>query len=65
MAKGKGRIARLLPIAPGDLTDPERAAFFSERARLAIIADGIAGTPMVGWKNSGPRSCRSSCSSSG
>lgn len=46
---GNGRSGRLLTIAPPDLTDPGNASFFSDRAKLAIIADGIDGTPMIGW----------------
>ena len=48
--KGNGRSARLLEIRPQDLSDPRTASFFSNRAKLQIIAEGIAGTPMIGWE---------------
>jgi mono/diheme cytochrome c family protein len=47
--KGNGRSARMLTIQPPDLTDPITASFFSERAKLLIVAEGIAETPMIGW----------------
>ncbi len=47
--KGNGRSARMLAIQPPDLTDPSMASFFSDRAKLTIIAEGIAETPMIGW----------------
>jgi high-affinity iron transporter len=34
---------------PADFTDGRQAGFFSDRARLQIIANGIKGTPMLGW----------------
>ena len=49
-ARGTATLSLLLPVPPGDLADPRRAAFFSERAKLRIVADGSPGTPMVGWK---------------
>ena len=49
-ARGATTLALSLPVAPGDLTDPDRAAFFSERAELRIVAAGSAGTPMMAWK---------------
>ena len=48
---GTRQLSQLLPVPPGDLRDPERARFFSPRAKLAILADGIEGTPMIGWKD--------------
>jgi len=39
----------MLTIQPPDLTDPSTASFFSDRARLKIIAEGIDETPMIGW----------------
>lgn len=48
---GTGRAARALPVQPPDLTDPRTASFFSEQAKLAIIAEGIQGTPMIGWND--------------
>ena len=46
---GDGRSARMLTIQPSDLTDPSTASFFSDQAKLKIIAEGIAETPMIGW----------------
>lgn len=48
--RGTGRSSRLIAIPPPDLSDPIRAAFFSDRAKLQIIAEGLEGTPMIGWK---------------
>jgi hypothetical protein len=48
--RGGTTLARALPVEPGDLADPRRASFFSERAKLWILAEGSAGTPMTGWK---------------
>ncbi len=48
--RGGTILARALPVEPGDLADPERAAFFSERAKLWLVAEGSRGTPMTGWK---------------
>jgi len=45
-----GASAWLQEIAPPDLTDPYRAALFCGKARRRIIAEGVAGTTMVGWK---------------
>jgi mono/diheme cytochrome c family protein len=50
-AKGQGRVSELLTAEPGDLTDPERAEFFSDSDRIQFIADGMEGTPMIGWKD--------------
>ncbi len=47
---GRRTLSRMLPIQPGNLTDPERAAYFSSRAKLWIVAEGSPGTPMFGWK---------------
>ena len=46
---GNGESARVLTIQPADLTDPTTASFFSDQAKLKIIAEGIAETPMIGW----------------
>ena len=46
---GNGKSARALAIQPPDLTDPSTASFFSDQAKLKIIAEGIAETPMIGW----------------
>jgi mono/diheme cytochrome c family protein len=50
---GKGLIHTSDDIVwkPADFTDKEQASFFSERARLQIIRNGIKGTPMIGWSN--------------
>ncbi|MCH8315431.1 MAG: cytochrome c [Planctomycetes bacterium] len=47
---GRRTLSRMLPIQPGNLTDPERAAYFSGQAKLWIVAEGSPGTPMFGWK---------------
>lgn len=49
-ADGAGRtpMANMLAVPPGDLTDPERAGFFSEQAKVWIVAEGSPGTPMPG-----------------
>ncbi len=47
--KGNGRSARMLTIQPPDLTEPITASFFSDQAKLKIIAEGMAETPMIGW----------------
>ena len=49
MGNGNGRSARMLTIRPPDLTDPSTASFFSDQAKLRIIGEGIAETPMIGW----------------
>ena len=46
---GNGRSAQVLTTRPPDLTDPTTASFFSDQAKLKIIADGIPATPMFGW----------------
>ena len=40
----------MLVIQPPDLADPRTASFFSDRAKLRIITEGIEGSPMIGWK---------------
>ena len=47
--KGNGRSARILAIQPPDLADPSTASFFSDQAKLKIVAEGIAEAPMIGW----------------
>ena len=47
--KGNGRSARMLTMQPPDLTEPSTASFFSDQAKLKIVAEGIAETPMIGW----------------
>ncbi|HJN13393.1 MAG TPA: cytochrome c [Pirellulaceae bacterium] len=48
--RGRRALSQMLPVQPGDLTDPARHAFFSEQAKLHIVAEGSPGTPMFGWK---------------
>jgi mono/diheme cytochrome c family protein len=50
-ARGRRTLSQMLPVPPGDLTDPERAAFYSDAARLRIVAEGIDGTPMFAWRD--------------
>ncbi|MCP5067253.1 MAG: hypothetical protein GY946_11865 [bacterium] len=45
-----GTSSRLQDIRPPDLTDVARAASFGEDERIRIIADGVPGTTMIGWK---------------
>ena len=47
--RGDGRSAAMLLVVPPDLADPRTASFFSDQAKLAIIAEGVAGTPMLRW----------------
>lgn len=47
--RGNGRSARMLLVPPPDLADPATASFFSDQAKLKIIADGVEGSPMIGW----------------
>ncbi len=47
---GEGYASATLTVPPGDLTDPERAGFYSDAAKLEIMREGIAGSPMVGWR---------------
>ena len=49
-AGGNGRSARMLAIPPPNLSNPETAFFFSDRAKLEIIANGTENTAMIGWK---------------
>jgi len=48
---GMRQLSRMLPVPPGNLRDPVRAAFYSDRAKLRIIRDGSEDTPMLGWKH--------------
>ena len=48
---GDGHTAQGLIGSPTDLTDAERASFYSEQARLYIIRKGVEGTPMMGWED--------------
>lgn len=50
-ARGRRTLSRMLPVPPGDLTDPERAAFYSDAAKLRIVAEGSEGTPMFPWQD--------------
>ena len=47
--RGDGRSAAMLLVVPPDLADPRTASFFSDQAKLAIIAEGVTGTPMLRW----------------
>jgi cytochrome c len=47
--RGNGRSARMLTSQPPDLADPGTASFFSDQAKLEIIAEGIDETSMIGW----------------
>ena len=47
--RGNGRSARMLTTQPPDLADPGTASFFSDQAKLEIIAEGIDETSMIGW----------------
>ncbi len=49
--RGRRSLSQMLPVPPGDLTDPEVDSFFSARGKLAIVTDGSPGTPMIGWKD--------------
>ncbi len=49
--KGDGAVADLLTIDPGDLTDPDALVFTTDRERIQVIAEGIEGSPMIGWKD--------------
>lgn len=49
-AAGRRTLSRMLPTPPGNLTDPDRATYFSGQAKLWIVAEGSPGTPMFGWK---------------
>ena len=46
---GKGHTGAALAFPPPAFTDPVQADFFSERARLEIIRNGVPGTPMMAW----------------
>ena len=50
-ARGNGPSAEWLIVQPPDLGDTRSAAFFSDQAKLTIVAEGIDGTPMLGWGN--------------
>ena len=39
----------MLTSQPPDLADPGTASFFSDQAKLEIIAEGIDETSMIGW----------------
>jgi mono/diheme cytochrome c family protein len=47
--KGDGRSAPALAVPPADLSDPAQRSFFSERAKLEIVRQGIPGSAMIGW----------------
>jgi len=48
--RGSGAIADRLPSPPRDLTDVENLVFKSDEERIRVIAEGIEGTTMIGWK---------------
>jgi cytochrome c553 len=48
--KGDGPAATALKQKPADLTDAEHSKYYSDQGRIYIIKNGIAGTPMSGWK---------------
>jgi mono/diheme cytochrome c family protein len=48
--EGDGLVATLLTIETTDLTDPDAIVFDTDRERMEVIAEGIDGSPMIGWK---------------
>lgn len=48
--RGDGAVADQLAQRPRDLTDPDAIRFPSEPERRRVIAEGIEGTTMVGWR---------------
>jgi mono/diheme cytochrome c family protein len=48
--KGDGLVAGLLTIETTDLTDPDAIVFDTDRERMQVIAEGLEGSPMIGWK---------------
>jgi len=48
--EGNGPVAAMLTVEPGDLTDPDAVAFATDPGRKQVIAEGIDGSPMIGWK---------------
>jgi len=49
--RGTGETGETLDVQPADLTDPAKAAFYSDRATLEIIRRGVPDTPMIGWQD--------------
>jgi mono/diheme cytochrome c family protein len=49
--KGDGAVAPLLTVDPGDLTDPQAVVFTTDHERMQLIAEGLEGSPMIGWKD--------------
>lgn len=49
--KGDGAVASLLTVDPGDLTDRAASVFTTDHERMQLIADGLPGSPMIGWKD--------------
>jgi mono/diheme cytochrome c family protein len=48
--QGDGPAAESFDKKPSNFTDPEHSKYYSDRARIAIITDGVAGSPMPAWK---------------
>ena len=49
LGDGRGSVARHLAVPPGDFTDPVKASFLSDQARLEILRNGSPGTTMRGF----------------
>jgi len=49
--KGDGSVASLLEVDPGDLTDRDALVFTTDHEREQLIARGLPGSPMIGWKD--------------
>jgi mono/diheme cytochrome c family protein len=48
---GDGSVASLLTVDPGDLTDRDALVFTTDHDRKHLIAEGLEGSPMIGWKD--------------
>jgi len=44
-------VASLLTVDPGDLTDQDALVFTTDHERKQLIAEGLEGSPMIGWKD--------------
>ncbi len=49
--QGDGAVAPLLTVDPGDLTDRNSLVFTTDHERMQVIAEGLPGSPMIGWKD--------------
>jgi mono/diheme cytochrome c family protein len=49
--KGDGEVAPFLEVDPGDLTDTADLLFTTDHERMELIAEGLEGSPMIGWKD--------------